>query len=264
MMFCQKVHGGKQQQLQKGTDYPIIVSVCSTRWCTGIGLQITQGCCCSEIYTLAPSSGQRRETSVRLSGYTACVGKVMGWELFTIHPQYKWLVSIRWYTVGYTVLAGQKILQLRCIIVKKIYEALIKKVDFSVIARKSRAVIANISPLRLAAQAISKEKLNWFLISIIVDHFLVSGQHGVYSTKHNNTVICGSLSAWLTQKLLGDPNTSTWHLDRERSRDVFVDPDPDPPSQASQHRQDGREYGTKVREETKTLGDLYVPRMQES
>lgn len=56
-------------------------------------------------------------------------------------------------------------------------------------------------------------------------------------------------------KSLGDPGPSTWHrhLERESSQDVVVDPDPDPPSQASQHRQDGREYGTKVREETKTL-----------
>lgn len=42
---------------------------------------------------------------------------------------------------------------------------------------------------------------------------------------------------------------------RRGAQDVVVDPDPDPPIQASQHRQDGREYGTKVREETKTQAD---------
>lgn len=41
--------------------------------------------------------------------------------------------------------------------------------------------------------------------------------------------------------------------EQQRSQDVVVDPDPDPPGLASQHRQDGREYGTKVREETKTV-----------
>lgn len=44
--------------------------------------------------------------------------------------------------------------------------------------------------------------------------------------------------------------------------DVVVDPDPGPPSLASQHRQDGREKGTKVREETKTLASPSFCRCQ--
>lgn len=48
--------------------------------------------------------------------------------------------------------------------------------------------------------------------------------------------------------------------ERGGRQDVVVDTDP--PNEASEHGQDGREYGTKVREETKTqslpqMPDLY-------
>lgn len=49
------------------------------------------------------------------------------------------------------------------------------------------------------------------------------------------------------------PARTTGASEPASRQDVVVDPDPDPPSQASQHRQDGREYGTKVRDETKTV-----------
>lgn len=53
---------------------------------------------------------------------------------------------------------------------------------------------------------------------------------------------------------MGGPQRASLHLaptpgEKGGRQDVLVDPDP--PNKASEHGQDGREYGTKVREETK-------------